>query len=623
MASRSWPTVARALLVELASWSVLVAVFLWTYLRQHAGDWRTVAAHADLLLATWLGLIALRLAMRRLLPSHAARWISALLCALLLLALLAYYGVVVVGLNAWGRVISWVLIKTYAGQLTDLGEMVAVPWPVTVGAPLLLLAAMAWLLAQWPMRRDGPLLLNEHLSGGWALLVVAALLGFAGLRLYEFREYPPVRHGEPVSMTFYPGQAQTGLISRQSAWRGQLDAQAQAAYRPNEKASKRNVILIVGDALRHDHMNAYGYGRPTTPFINESIRAGNAVISRSLSAVCSESVCGLMGLARSKYVHELTSESMSLTQVLKRHGYAIHMILGGDHANYYELKHAYGPVDSYFDGSMAKGYYMNDDQLVVERVRTLPQWNGEPQMFQFHLMSSHGLGKRQEEFWIWRPARYSYSGRTLSGNTVVPELVNYYDNGIRQFDHVVQVILGELRAKGYLQNALVVVTADHGEMLGEHNLIGHAKPVHESALRIPLVMFRYGYESSSDIVGAGAGAGSQVDVAPTILHELDMPAPSSWSGQPLQRKPFDRTFADFQQGLRVGLLDYRHPPRILKYWRDLEQESEHAYDIAADPQEKTDLIATLPATLQSQWRQLLLPGISAAQPSMSCCSAGR
>lgn len=176
---------------------------------------------------------------------------------------------------------------------------------------------------------------------------------------------------------------------------------------------------------------------------------------------------------------------------------------------------------------------MNDDQLVVERVRMLHQWNGEPQMFQFHLMSSHGLGKRQEEFWIWRPARYSYSGGKLSGNAVVPELVNYYDNGIRQFDHGVKGILGE------------------------HNLIGRAKPVHESALRVPLVMFRYGYESSSDI--AGSVAGSQVDVAPTTLHELDMPPPSSWSGQLLQKKPFDRTFAYFQQGLRVDLLDYRYP----------------------------------------------------------------
>lgn len=64
------------------------------------------------------------------------------------------------------------------------------------------------------------------------------------------------------------------------------------------------------------------------------------MISRPLSTVCSESVCGLMGMARSKYVHELTGEAMSLTQVLNRHGYAIQMILGGDHTNYYELRHA-------------------------------------------------------------------------------------------------------------------------------------------------------------------------------------------------------------------------------------------------------------------------------------------
>jgi glucan phosphoethanolaminetransferase (alkaline phosphatase superfamily) len=619
MVSRSWPGVARALVVELAGWSVLALVFLWTYVRQDAGTWHTAFAHFDLLATVWLGLMALRLAVRRFLPGQApARWLSAALCSAFFLSLTSYYVLVIVGLNAWDRVISWVLIKTYASQMTDLGAMLGVPWQATVSAPLLLLAALTWLVSGWPMRRDATALLDAQLLPvRAAVLLVVALLGLAGLRLHEFLLYPPVHQREPVSLTFFPGQAEARVVSGQAGWRRELDAQAQAAYRPNDNASKRNVILIVGDALRADHMSVYGYARPTTPFLDEAARAGRARISRPLSAVCSESVCGLMGLARSKYVHELTSESMSLTQALKRHGYAIHMILGGAHATYYGLKQAYGSVDSYFDGSMAAGFYMNDDQFVLDRVRTLPQWNGKPQMFQLHLMSSHGLGKRQPDFGTWQPARFYYTIRNPSGNAAIPEAVNFYDNGVRQFDHLVHGLLAELGRKGYLDNALVVVTGDHGEMLGEHNLIGHAKPVYESALRVPLVLLRYGYASAADI--GGAVAVSQVDIAPTILHELDMPAPSAWSGQPLQRKPFERAFVHFQQGQRVGLLDYRHPPRVLKYWRDLSQGGEYAYDVAADPQEQADLIGTLPATLKSQWRQAILPGVSAASIE-ACCS---
>ena len=61
-----------------------------------------------------------------------------------------------------------------------------------------------------------------------------------------------------------------------------------------------------------------------------------------------------------------------MQQVLKLHGYRIHMILGGDHTNFYGLKELYGNVDTYFDGSQAPEYFKNDDRLVVDRTKALP-----------------------------------------------------------------------------------------------------------------------------------------------------------------------------------------------------------------------------------------------------------
>src|SRR5690606_8624800 len=109
---------------------------------------------------------------------------------------------------------------------------------------------------------------------------------------------------------------------------------------------------------------------------------------------------------------------------------------------------------------------------------------------------------------------------------------NYYDNGVVQFDRVVSQLLEHLQHKGYLDNALVVITGDHGELLGEHGQFSHAKTVYDAVLRVPFVLIRYGYEADqqlrSDMVS------SQVDIAPTILSELRMPLPSTWVGTPIQ-----------------------------------------------------------------------------------------
>ena len=72
------------------------------------------------------------------------------------------------------------------------------------------------------------------------------------------------------------------------------------------------------------------------------------------------------------------------------------MILGGDHINFYGLRDIYGKVDSYYDGSMERTLYANDDQLVIKRLDQIAPSDGHQTMFQFHLMSTHVLGSRNK-----------------------------------------------------------------------------------------------------------------------------------------------------------------------------------------------------------------------------------
>jgi hypothetical protein len=61
------------------------------------------------------------------------------------------------------------------------------------------------------------------------------------------------------------------------------------------------------------------------------------------------------------------------------------MILGGDHTNFYGLRKIYGAVDSYYDGASTNRYYVNDDDLVLDRLASFPPWDGSPTMIQFQL----------------------------------------------------------------------------------------------------------------------------------------------------------------------------------------------------------------------------------------------
>jgi len=298
---------------------------------------------------------------------------------------------------------------------------------------------------------------------------------------------------------------------------------------------------------------------------------------------------------------------LMLPEVLKRYGYRTMLILGGDHTHFYGLRELYGPVDDYYDGSMAAPYYMNDDQLVVNHVNGLPEWDGRPVMIRFHLMSSHMLGKRHEANTRYEPAAnyFFVPNRTLGDDGKTYEkAVNYYDNGVREFDAVVASILDALRRKHYLDDAVVAVTGDHGESLGEHGIWGHEDGVTREALGVPFLMLNYGYQSPSRLDGAAWP--SQVDIAPTILAELGMPRPTTWSGVPLQ-SPVKRDFIHFEEGPLVGLLDARDAANPWKYWEDRRDGAASAFNLARDPRESHNAVDQAPAQLVRDWRRELVP----------------
>lgn len=593
----------------LALWFSPACLFLSLLRSRYEGSSEGAVLHLQIVGVLFLLVTCIRSVCYRCLPQLPAAIIGALTFAGVLSALVAYYAIALIGLDGWGRLVSWALIATYINQSEFLLKSLGFHPGFFGGILFLIFLGGATILHLVFLRRDG---LKDFVLRAPSVMWIGTMVLIAavgGVSFWRFQEFPMTAAGEPLSVTFYPelvGKKIQSHFAFQSRALSEAENMLRQSYVSSNVKNPANVILIVVDALRADHLSVNGYARQTTPYLQQLASSQQWKNFGKIYSVCAESACGLMALSNSRNIHMFVDHPITLQEVLKRSGYRIHMVLGGDHTNFYGLREAYGEVDSYFDASMSKERYVNDDAAIIDQLASFPSYEGVPVFMQFHLMSAHGLGTRENSIAPFQPSRSYYGdigARILQKNEARPvEYVNYYDNGVRKADDVVRLLMDLLRSKGYLENAIVVVTADHGEYLGEDGQYGHAKGVGEPVLGIPILLGRYG---GSDIANKfDDNLMSQIDIAPTVLHELGISIPASWAGLPMQSQR--RRFAYFQQNRIYGLIEKKSNGSVWKYWMDAGKTTEHLYEISADPSEANNRSNTLDAEQRSQWRHQLI-----------------
>lgn len=597
----------RRIAADLAVWYCLPVAFLIAYVGVLHHPAAAVLPHIAAVALPFALLVMLRLVIARLISHAGLRLaLSSVAVALLMGAMLTYYALVLISVSYWGGVVSWTAIPTFFKEAPDIAE--------SIGAPRFALSAAAIALAAAVIAACGLYLKRFDWTGdltrsGWVRAMCASA-GFCILwaQVAHSTEAPWITQSEPLSMTLFPLEGTRDIeghrVGAADAKRlDDLEDRARAAYVPAGNSAKQNLILIVVDALRPDHMSLFGYERKTTPFLDGLART-RSVRKLVAHTACGDTACGLLGLTGSKLPRDFSLHPFGIHQVLRRNGYRVHMILSGDHSYLYPMRDYYGPVDSWFDGNSAVSS-MNDDRLLVDRLATMPDWDGAPTMFQFHLMSAHQMRKGDGKRVFLPAASYILAPRLdEDGSTVtLPAATNYYDNGVLTADGVIETLLRELGQKGYLRRTLVVITADHGESLGEHGIFGHANSVREEVLKVPVVFIAYGYQPAEAITNAAYPL--QIDIAPTILAELNIPRPMTWRGQRLQER-HEISVTYFEERAYAGLVDARQPGREWKYWVDRMWGHEFAFDLGADPHESNNVIASVPAAVRTDWRMRIL-----------------
>src|SRR5262249_41321435 len=134
---------------------------------------------------------------------------------------------------------------------------------------------------------------------------------------------------------------------------------------------------------------------------------------------------------------------------------------------------------------------LNDDRTVVQWVKELPPAGDEPEFVMIFLMSTHQIAPLADA-----DRRFSRGDPTQGPFLRVPAsemerawLVNRYDDQLRVADARLRTIWNLLGSKGYLDDAVVIFSSDHGQMLGEHGEYSHGPYWHENALRIPMAVW--------------------------------------------------------------------------------------------------------------------------------------
>ncbi len=302
-----------------------------------------------------------------------------------------------------------------------------------------------------------------------------------------------------------------------------------------------NVILIVVDALRQDHLGCYGYDAVETPHIDklaaEGVRFQNAVSNAPLTL---PSVCSILTSltppehgVRYSEGFSLPKDITTLAEVLSTNGYNTAAFMGA-----VVLDSVFGVNQGFehFDAVFPEKF-----QLYRSSMRPLELVFGHSQRRAEEVTSAavDWIEKnRKDPFFVMLhyfdpnipydpPPPFIPEVEEEKYEALLTHQAKYYDAEINYVDHCVGLLLEELDKWGLDNNTLIVLTADQGEGLGEKEEDTHGFFLYESTMRVPLIL---GWATG---LQAGSVVQDQVqliDVFPTVLDILGIEPPGRISG---------------------------------------------------------------------------------------------
>jgi arylsulfatase A-like enzyme/lipopolysaccharide biosynthesis regulator YciM len=378
------------------------------------------------------------------------------------------------------------------------------------------------------------------------------------------------------------------LLLREPAVRPAAEAWSRLARRAG--LDRHDVVLITIDTLRADRLGSYGSPRATTPHLDalavEGVRFTNAATTVPFTLPAHSSM--MTGTyppfhgVRENVGYELGDRLPTLASSLADGGWAT-----GGFVSAFVLDSRWGigrGFETFFDdfdpAQSASGNLASVQRDGAETVAAALDWldrrSPGPFFLWLHLFEPHDPYEPPE------PYRSRNAGRPYDGE------VAYADALVGRFREA-------LEERGLFDRALVIVTGDHGEGLGQHGEGFHGFFVYDSTVRVPLIVRPPFRELAGGVVDAAV---SHVDLLPTILEATGRPIPEHAQGRSLLPLILGRD--EPAEGERLVYSESMYP--LVHYgWAPLRSLRSRGhklidaplpelYELEADPAEETNLV---------------------------------
>jgi arylsulfatase A-like enzyme len=494
-----------------------------------------------------------------------------------------------------------------------------------------------------------PVLKLANLGAYLASAVLATILGVVLQRC--FRALPAIRAARAGRVWISVALAALVLLAvipprllRPVLAAGHNGSEAMRTGSVSAGATRPNIVLILIDTLRADHLPIYGYSRNTAPVLSDLARR-SATFTRmyAQSASTKPSIATLFSsvypsVHKVHENHDFMPDSLTvLAEVLRATGYRTFGVSAnanvsptfGYSQGFEEFRvwktesalrlSSMGRVLEDLLGTKRLAHLLGERREIVPRADVITDltldWSSRnaraPLFLYVHYIDPHfpyrAPDPYDEQFDHRRQAPLRADGvDPLSlvppGNDghKVARTLDQYDGEISYVDHQLGRLLDGLRQQGILDEAIVIVTADHGEEFFEHGKDGHGKSAYEEVLRVPFLVHWPG-RIVPTLVEHPAGL---IDVMPTLLALLGVETQAEMQGISFARTLFQspgppagrRLFAQVvSDGFSLEMAsDGRH--KLIRHLRGAREGEEELYDLARDPLERTNVAAQLSGT---------------------------
>ncbi len=352
-----------------------------------------------------------------------------------------------------------------------------------------------------------------------------------------------------------------------------------------------NVVLISIDTCRADHLSCYGRFQRTTPHIDAVAAEGvlfENVIAQVPITLPSHSSMLTGTIPPYHRVHDnlhyqLADDNVTIAERLGEHGYRTGAVIGSF------------VLDSQFGTAQGFDTY-NDDfsDTTLEIMGGQPERLGESvTKAGIEWLDEHA----SEKFFLFLHYYDPHLPYRPPGRYASLFADNLYKGEIAYTDECIGRVVAKLKDLGLYDSTLLVITADHGEGLGDHGEALHGYFIYHSTTKVPLIVKLPGKSEPRRI----REKASLVDIVPTILAQVGLPLPEDVQGLDLtsylsgvesakKEKRFlyseSMVATKYGCGSLLGLETDR--------WKYIQTTEPELYDLEADPGEERNIAAEQP-----------------------------